>query len=324
LPFHQEATACFRADMVYVGVDEAALGSKLGPFCCCLTHFEYSGSRGLYEMLSGVISQTRDGSGRLQITDSKAIFSQSVGIEKLETGVLAFLSAIGIPIPSSFFQLLQSLCPTTDLRTLTESPWFADCSNLTIPVSKSAYHKFDSAISEVMKNCSVTVRRPKLRFISAREFNRELESHGDKSSAVQGIIAPLLINVLEDNKVNTHITVDRQGGRRYYGTWLHNIFPGRKPAILSEEPGCSSYRIGNVSIDFLVRSETSKLETALASMISKYVRELAMLSFNMWWEKRIPGIRPCAGYPLDAKRFLQELGKAEAIDEWNPTLVRRR
>jgi len=313
--------------MVYVGLDEAALGPKLGPFCCCLTHFEYSGPRNveLYEILSGVICKTRDSSNRLQITDSKAIFSQSGGIEKLETGVLAFLSASGIPIPPSFFHLLQLLCPTTDLRTLNESPWFTDCSELTIPISQSAYYKFDSAISKTMRNCLITMKLPKLRFISAREFNRRLERHGDKSSTIQGIIAPLLISVLEDDKANTHITVDRQGGRRYYGTWLQNIFPTRrKIAILSEEPRRSCYRIGNVSIDFLVRSESSKLETALASMISKYVRELAMLLFNTWWEKRIPGIRPCAGYPLDAKRFLQELRNAEAIDEWGLTLVRQR
>ena len=310
--------------MIYAGLDETALGSRLGPFCSCLTHFEYSGPRstGLYEILAKAICQTKDGSGRLQIADSKTIFFQSGGIRKLETGVLALLSAAGISLPLSFFHLLQSLCPDTDLQTLTKSPWFDGCFDLTIPVSQSTYHKFAPAISAAMRNCLVTMKCPKLRFISAREFNRKLKHHGGKGPVVQNIIAPLLISALKDNKADTHISVDRQGGRRYYGTWLQNIFPNRKIEILLEGTKCSRYRIGNTLIEFLVRSDSIKLETAVASMISKYIREVAMLLFNTWWEKKIPGIRPCAGYPLDAKRFLKELGDAGAIDEWDLTLVR--
>jgi len=312
--------------MIYAGLDEAALGSKLGPFCSCLTHFEYSGPQvqRLYEILAGAICKTGDDSGCLQIADSKIVFTQSGGLRKLERGVLAFLGATGIPIPLTFFRLLRSLCPVADLQTLSEVPWFAGFSDPPIPVSQSALHIPDAAISAAMKKSSVTMRCPKLRFISTREFNRRLERHGSKGAAVQSIIAPLLIGVLEDNKPNTHITVDRQGGRRYYETWLQNISPEGRVETLSEGLRCSRYRIGNVLIDFLVQSESIRLETALASMIAKYVRELAMLLFNTWWRERIPGVRPCAGYPLDAKRFLKEIKNAESIDEWEPTLVRRR
>jgi len=310
--------------MIYAGLDEAALGSRLGPFCSCLTLFEYSGPQvtGLYEILARFVCQSKDDSGRLQIADSKTIFFQSGGIRRLETGVLSFLSAAGISFPLSFSHLLQSLCPSTDLRALTESPWFAGSSDLTIPTSQFTCLELGPVISMAMRDCSLTMRCPKLRFISAREFNRKLEHHGGKGPAVQSIIAPLLISVLEDNKANTHISVDRQGGRRYYGTWLRSIFPKRKLKILSEESRLSRYRIGNVSIEFLVRSDSIRLETALASMISKYVREVAMSLFNAWWEKRVPGIRPCAGYPLDSRRFLRELRNAGAIDALDFTLVR--
>jgi len=312
--------------MIYAGLDEAALGAKLGPFCSCLTHFEYSGPRmtELYEILTEVICQTKDSSGRLQIADSKTVFFQSGGIKNLETGVLALLGVAGISPPLSFFHLLQFLCPNSDLRALTETPWFAGSSDLSIPISQSTYHEFVPAISVAMKNCSITMKCPKLRFISAREFNRELERHEGKSPAIQSIIAPLLISILEDNKADTRVSVDRQGGRRYYGTWLRNIFPNRKIETILEESKCSRYRIGNASIEFLVRADSTKLETALASMISKYIREVAMLLFNAWWRKRLPGIRPCAGYPLDAKRFLQEIKDAGVVDEWYLTLVRHR
>jgi len=312
--------------MIHMGLDEAGLGSRLGPFCICLTRFEYSGSQTieLYERLSELVCQTRDSSKRLQITDSKAIFTRSAGIRNLERGVLTFLNAAGIPRTLPFFQLLQALCPAADLTSLTETPWFAGCFDLKIPISQTAYHETESSIDTAIRNCSISVKRPKLRFISAREFNRKLERHGGKGQAIQSILASLVIGILEGNKANTHITIDKQGGRRYYGEWLQNTFPGRKLEILSEEPNRSCYRIGDVSIEFLVRSDSVKLETALASMISKYIREVAMLLFNTWWEKRIPGIRPCAGYPLDANRFIQELRNAENIDEWEFALIRRK
>ena len=39
---------------------------------------------------------------------------------------------------------------------------------------------------------------------------------------------------------------------------------------------------------------------ALASIVSKTVRELWMDVFNEYWRGRIPGLRPTAGYPSDA------------------------
>ena len=61
------------------------------------------------------------------------------------------------------------------------------------------------------------------------------------------------------------------------------------------------------------------MTVAVASMVSKYVREVCMVQFNRWWAQRVPGIKPTAGYPVDAGRFmeairakLKELGMEEA------------
>ena len=54
------------------------------------------------------------------------------------------------------------------------------------------------------------------------------------------------------------------------------------------------------------------LPTACASLCSKYLRELAMDAFNDFWQARVPNLRRTAGYPLDAKRFLQDIGPALA------------
>jgi hypothetical protein len=42
-------------------------------------------------------------------------------------------------------------------------------------------------------------------------------------------------------------------------------------------------------------------------MASKYLRELAMRALNAFWGPRVPGLRPTAGYPQDARRFRNDI-----------------
>jgi hypothetical protein len=42
-------------------------------------------------------------------------------------------------------------------------------------------------------------------------------------------------------------------------------------------------------------------------MTAKYVRELFMLSFNRYWQRRKAGLDPTAGYGKDAWRFVREV-----------------
>ena len=50
---------------------------------------------------------------------------------------------------------------------------------------------------------------------------------------------------------------------------------------------------------------------ALASLVCKYVRELSMHAFNQFWSEQVPGLKPTAGYPLDAVRFKQDIAEAQ-------------
>jgi hypothetical protein len=74
-----------------------------------------------------------------------------------------------------------------------------------------------------------------------------------------------------------------------------------------------------MEVVFEPRSERH-FPVALASMLAKYIRELAMDAFNAFWLEACPGIRPTRGYPVDAQRFrddvgrrLDELGIAEEV-----------
>ncbi len=46
---------------------------------------------------------------------------------------------------------------------------------------------------------------------------------------------------------------------------------------------------------------------AAASVVAKYLREACMAAFNRFWQGRRPDLKPTAGYPSDAKRFLAEI-----------------
>ena len=42
-------------------------------------------------------------------------------------------------------------------------------------------------------------------------------------------------------------------------------------------------------------------------MTAKYLRELHMVLLNRWWSEHLPELKPTAGYPQDARRFISEV-----------------
>jgi hypothetical protein len=85
--------------------------------------------------------------------------------------------------------------------------------------------------------------------------------------------------------------------------------------IHGESRAQSVYRFGpqgrRVEICFRAGGEAI-LATALASMCSKYLRELAMRPFNHFWCRQVPKLRPTAGYPGDSRRFKAAITAAQA------------
>jgi ribonuclease HII len=67
-----------------------------------------------------------------------------------------------------------------------------------------------------------------------------------------------------------------------------------------------------VQIAFRPRADGDSVAVALASMLCKYLREVCMRQFNRFWAKHVPGLKPTAGYPSDARRFFAEIQPAMA------------
>jgi hypothetical protein len=111
------------------------------------------------------------------------------------------------------------------------------------------------------------------------------------------------------------VVCDKHGGRNRYGPALQRQFTESLVEIRGEGRAESRYVFGptdaRVDVRFR-RGGEAFLPTALASMTAKYVRELAMRAFNAFWQSHLPGLRPTAGYPVDAKRFKRDIAPQQA------------
>jgi ribonuclease HII len=80
-----------------------------------------------------------------------------------------------------------------------------------------------------------------------------------------------------------------------------------------------------VRIIFCEKAEAQCLPVAVASMLSKYLREALMSRFNAYWKSHLPDVVPTAGYYADGGRFLQDIdAKRKELGIPDEQLIRSR
>ena len=162
------------------------------------------------------------------------------------------------------------------------------------------------------------------RLVFPEEFNSRIQECGSKGQALSLWMLELADDLLRDVNAGTVLwQSDKHGGRKRYGPLLQQIFPEHLIEIREETRSRSCYcwgpRTRRVEAQFVIQGERF-LTAALASMLSKYLRELAMRAFNGFWQHHVSTLQPTAGYPVDAQRFRrqiqlkqQELGISDRI-----------
>ena len=107
------------------------------------------------------------------------------------------------------------------------------------------------------------------------------------------------------------ILIDRQGGRVHYREHLLRSFPGMELRIVQESEQQSAYELRSrsqiVTVRFEVGADGRHFAVSLASMVSKYVRELLMERVNRYFAQMSPNLKPTAGYWKDGLRFLEDV-----------------
>lgn len=288
---------------IYSGIDEAGLGPILGPFCASLTTFESP---------SPLKPLLEDQQKKLfYVDDSKKVYQGKKGLERLEENVLIFYKIFTGSIPED----LQTFIPSL------KSTWYKERLPLPIVANKNKISDQAHMITELFDQRGIKLIDIKRTAVSAKDFNLLIDSIDNKSLVCQKIIEPLIIKTFSHN--NSTTVVDKQGGRKFYREYLSNLFPQTEIETVLEEDKASHYRGDNKSICYRAKADSTSFPVALASMFSKYMREISMNSFNRYWYSKNSGVKPTAGYYTDGVRFLKDLEVNKLLPE-NIDLIRRK
>ena len=301
---------------VVAGIDEAGYGPLLGPLVVSAAVFrvpDEAADADLWERFGSAVTRHAAGkTGRVRVADSKALHKGGHGVRALEENLLPFLNLLWPP-PKSAWELAAN-CRRPGAESHPGYPWYRG-RDLTLPRVASA--------------AGISARADKLRegflaagggaFCDARsetldvaEFNLDVQRAGSKAVPLARCVAALMQHVCETaGETDVTLLVDRQGGRKSYGTFLRAAFEGCRLETIEETAARSEYALSwsarRVRVRFEARADSLYLPVALASMLSKYTRELHMEMLNDFWRGLVPQLRPTAGYYEDGLRFLADI-----------------
>lgn len=316
--------------MWVVGIDEAGYGPNLGPLVQSAVAFHIpDGSADVWDRLSAVACRaTCESPGdRLVIDDSKAVYQGNSALAQLERVVWSvFRAQLGRDLLSS----LDGVACTASLNDLAAEPWFEANDPLPVAVERDLLNDYGSRWHDAIAAARIKVEPPCCVITPAPRFNEVLREGGSKGAVTgRGVISLIGEVVRRTGDEPVLLIVDKLGGRNFYAPMLQTALPDCWITPIQETGPLSEYatehRGRRVRVQFKPRAESEAMPVALASMLSKYLREVLMRQFNRYWLNHMPGVKPTAGYPGDAKRFFDEIQPAVVrLGLCNDAIWRRR
>lgn len=297
-----------------IGIDEAGYGPNLGPFVMTLVACKVPDDQHdacLWKLLKSAARRAgTKADRRLVVADSKLVYSPASGWDDLERSVLACLFG---STPS--LQHLVEHLADVDVPTLKKESWYAGDTALPTEVKADDLTAACELWKQTCESVGVTWGFSRSAIIPAPHFN-DLVDKWDSKGAVLAVAATRLMEscVQATGDEPMHIVIDKHGGRNNYSALLQHAFADGM--VLAEEEGAarSVYRVEgmNRTIRILVtpKADVKHFTVSLASMVSKYVRELLMREFNRFWQKHVADLAPTAGYPGDSRRFFNAIRPA--------------
>ncbi|HWB10353.1 MAG TPA: hypothetical protein VG826_14070 [Pirellulales bacterium] len=321
-----------------VGTDEAGYAPNLGPLVISATVWSVPGEPcgvDLYKLLRKVVVKTpgagkankankKAGSAngasakdslprRLLLADSKVVYRPPEGLGNLELGVLAALALAGHR-PTSWRGLWQVL-DAENSGTLDRFPWHVDFERH-VPLKADGRHldHLAARLATEAEAAGVKLLAVRSRAVFPDHWNTLTDEH-NKSTALSLLTLELLSQVLSElPDAPVAVICDKHGGRNFYQGLLQQHV-SYLVEVYGEGRDESVYRWGpaDCRTEVVFRTNAERyLPCAVASMTSKYLRELSMLAFNHYWNRHLPDLRPTAGYPVDAGRFKADIAAMQA------------
>lgn len=324
--------------MILAGIDEAGYGPLLGPLVVGCCAFELSGDDidpasdelpCCWKRLKKLVSKNRTKNGKkLHVNDSKIVYQS--GLKELERAILALL-ATKIETCEGIEHLL-ALVANHAVADIKQYPWYQPFDGERFPLEQDflPVRLFANALRTEMDKSACHCVYLGARIVSERKLNELINSTHNKGSALFSTAAIHLDHLLRNyGDKGLVIFCDRQGGRAHYGSLLRLMFENWHLEIVREEESRAEYRLlknGHaVRILFCEKAETQCLPVAVASMLSKYLREALMTRFNAFWRRHLPALEPTAGYYADGVRFLGDINdKRQELGIPDELLIRSR
>ena len=294
-----------------VGIDEAGYGPNLGPLAqaAVILRLPDKDPAG-WETLRPVVRRCGEkADGRLLIDDSKSVYTRH-GLPALERGVHGL---VGCSERKEFRHFLYSVSQLKWIQELLLETWF-DPTEF-VPLGEPAW----PSLRDEVGNCGVSIGTAAAILTPAGRFNQIVDGSASKATVLANGMCEMLAEtsaMLPIDQEPLLFLCDKLGGRNFYATMLQEAFPQGWiiPELESAEE--SRYRVEllerPITVVFRPRADGDSVAVALASMLCKYLREVCMRQFNRFWDRHVPGIKPTAGYPGDAKRFFDEIKPAMA------------
>jgi ribonuclease HII len=303
-------------------MDEAGYGPNLGPLVMTTVLCQVPDGHAeadLWELLAAVVRKSTSATdGRLLVDDSKVVHSRARGVGTLEHQVLALLCR---PVPTQPVQLAEWLAGSciTGMAELQGETWYTGHSLLPVAANLASIHRDSADFDGACVAVGVGPFLVRAVLVPTPRFNALLGQHGSKGAILAHGFMDLLRAIMQliPGRDPIHIAVDKHGGRNTYAGMIQDALPHGMVWAEQESMQRSVYRVEgldrSVRLVFQPRADAEHFVVALASMAAKYVREILMDEFNRYWLAQVPGLKPTAGYPLDAVRFLSAIQAQAAL-----------
>ncbi len=307
----------------FIGIDEAGYGPNLGPFVmtavACRVPKELAGTD-LWSVLRRIVRREGEKKrieSRILVADSKVVYSPKRGLKALENGVLSTVFHHSSDPPTTLDQLLERFAAEAHSEVRSE-PWYCGVTCLPFAVTPGAVRSFGAQFQELCGSLDISWAPARVCAICPTRFNRIVAQWGTKGEvsgqALRQVLPPLA--ELSPGNETIQVSIDKHGGRNHYAALLQHHLADGMVMAREEGPDRSFYDVfglgRQVRFTFEPRADSTHFCVALASMISKYLRELLMHEFNAYWQTHVPGLKPTAGYPTDAVRYWREILPAVA------------